>query len=85
MLLFSISLNSLSITGAGYIETVLMHVTNVNTPASPTVSLALFMYTCSDFVMPLCRVLAYAITANGVCFRLFVLPLAQFYFFSASC
>ena len=42
-----------------------------NTPTLHAVSLALVICTCSDSAMPLCHalacLLAYAITANGVC------------------
>ena len=56
-----------------------------NVPTSHAVSLALFMYACSDSAIPLlscaCLWLPYAITANGVCLHLFVPPLAQCCFF----
>ena len=48
-------------------------------------SLALFMWVCSDSAMPLCHVLAHAITANSVSLHLLVPPLGQCCFFSASC
>ena len=50
-----------------------------NMPTSRAVSLALAVVLQCLF----CHVLAYAITANGVCLHLLVPPLAQYCFFSA--
>ena len=51
-------------------------------PTSHAISAALFMYTA---VILQCDVLVYAITANGVCLHLLVLPFVQYHFFDASC
>ena len=56
-----------------------------NTPTSHAVSLALFVWACSDSAICLLSALAYAITTNGACLHLLVPPLAQCCFFGASC
>ena len=55
-----------------------------NTPMSYAISLALFMYVCSDSAMPLLSCTC-TITANGVCLHLSVPSFVQCCFFSASC
>ena len=48
-----------------------------NTPASHTISLAVFVCTCSDSAMHFCHAIAYAITENGAGLHLLVHPLAM--------
>ena len=56
-----------------------------NTPASHTISMAVFVCTCSDSAMPFYHGLAYAITENGAGLHLLVHPLAMHCFVGASC